>query len=123
VQLIEIALAPIGGSKAQPSDKSENYHENCQCYPIHFLHDLPSSFPFLGTMIIRQAVASILGREIHNCRKHGGDDYQKELKPIEKWNAHPVGLDLVVEGRPESNDELDCKEQVPPTPSAPLQLR
>ena len=44
MQQIEIALAPMGGGKAQPGDESEQQHENGERDPVHFLHDIFPAF-------------------------------------------------------------------------------
>jgi hypothetical protein len=41
VQQVEIAFAPVGGGKAQPSDEGKQQDENYQRGPIHVLHDIP----------------------------------------------------------------------------------
>jgi hypothetical protein len=65
----------------------------------------------------------IVGREINDSRKQRADKHTQKLVPIKERNADPIRLDLVVEGGPNDNDELDRKEQVPPAPSTPLLLR
>jgi hypothetical protein len=41
MQLIEIALAPVRGRKAQPGDEGEQHDENDECSPIDFCHGIP----------------------------------------------------------------------------------
>jgi hypothetical protein len=48
VQLVEVALAPIGGGKAKPGDKSEQQHKNSERHPINVLHGIPPRFIFLS---------------------------------------------------------------------------
>ena len=41
VQQVEIALAPVGGRKAEPGDEAEQQHEDDQRNPVHVLHGIP----------------------------------------------------------------------------------
>src|SRR5208282_6460635 len=67
--------------------------------------------------------ALIFVGEVHDRSEHRTDDHPEHLVPIEKRNADPGRLDLVVEGRPDDRDELNQKKQIPPAPSAaPLAL-
>src|SRR5271157_1067690 len=67
--------------------------------------------------------ALIFGGEVHDRSEHRADDHAEHLVPIEKRNADPGRLDLIVKGRPDDRDELNHKQQVPPAPSAaPLAL-
>jgi len=47
VQLVEIALAPMGGGESQPGDESEQQHENRKRNPVHVLHGSPPSNRFI----------------------------------------------------------------------------
>jgi hypothetical protein len=42
VQQVEIALAPVGGGKAEPGDEREQKYENDQCNPVHVVHETTS---------------------------------------------------------------------------------
>src|SRR5947209_16206835 len=64
--------------------------------------------------------ASVFGRKIHDRGERGADHYPKQLIPIEERHPNPIGLQFIVEGRPQYGDELDQQQQVPPTPSTPL---
>jgi hypothetical protein len=69
------------------------------------------------------ADALVVGGEVDDRGQNGANQHEGELRPIEKWDAKPKGLGLVVEGRPQDDDILDDKEQVPQTPNTRLLLR
>jgi hypothetical protein len=75
---------------------------------------------FLAAGIEIYFATLIFSRQIHDRSKHGADDYPKQLIPIEERQADPIGLYLIIKGRPKYGDELDEKEQVPPAPAVPL---
>jgi hypothetical protein len=117
VQQVEIAFAPVGGGKAQPSDESKQQNENYQRGPVDVLHDIPPSVLVPDPGLIYPLVFS---RKINNRGKRGADDYPKQLIPVEERHTDPRGFDLVVEGWPKYGDKLDEKEQIPPAPTALL---
>src|SRR5205085_4292847 len=59
----------------------------------------------------------LLGRKVDDRGQDRSDDDPQELIPIKERNARPGRLDRVVEGWPEHRDELDRKQQIPPTPA------
>src|SRR5690348_15639014 len=68
------------------------------------------------------SMGSLLRREIDGGGEHRADDHPQELVPIEEGHADEGRLELVVEGRPQHDDELDEEKQVPPAPPASLVL-
>ena len=41
VQLVEIALAPVGRGKPQPGNEGEQQYENAERHPVHVMHHCP----------------------------------------------------------------------------------
>jgi hypothetical protein len=68
-------------------------------------------------------IGLVFGRKIHDRGKHGADNYPKQLIPVEERQANPIRFCFIVKGWPEYSDELDEKQQVPPTPSTPFLAR
>src|ERR1700733_8004161 len=65
---------------------------------------------------------SFFGREIDHRGEYRADEHPQELIPVKERHADPIRLGLVVERRPENDDELDHEEQIPPAPSVPFLL-
>src|SRR5882762_10228385 len=84
------------------------------------------TFPWFVIVLWRQIGAGdaglLLSGQIDHRRDYGADEDPQQRIPVEEWNAHPIGLGTVVEGRPEHGDELDEKQQVPPAPFAARSL-
>ncbi len=98
VQLIEIALAPLRGGKAQPGDEPEQHHENGQSGPVYLLHGMPpQAWLFVADWLAlsrgHRATLKALsfGREINDRGQNRADDHPEHLIPIEERYAAQDG--------------------------------
>jgi hypothetical protein len=111
MQLVEIALAPVSGGEAEPSNEGEQDDKYDKRSPVHFVHS------------VSPALLAMRSREIDDRSEHGPNNHPKKLVPVEEWEPDPGGFCLVVEWRPQYGHELDPEEQVPPTPICAILAR
>ena len=106
VQLVEIALAPMGGGKAQPGDETEQHNKDDERGPVHCRsrHYSPSILFFCSAWsrrIPKPARPSCVSGKIDDRGEHRADDDPEHLIPIEEWNAVPGGLERVIKRHPQ----------------------
>src|SRR5579871_185375 len=64
----------------------------------------------------RSMAPLLFGRPIDHGRYGRADEYERELEPVKERHAREGRFDRIVEGNPQGRDELEQKQQVPPTP-------